>query len=64
MLGMPAPLVPWLRGYLPLPALPAGARLTDVQTRAGEVAVFISLPPVDEALTPALARQLRRRLLG
>lgn len=58
IVGLPAPLVRFLRGYLPLPPLPRGARLTEVGHTDGEVAVTFTFDEVDEALTPDLARRL------
>ena len=57
--GMPTPLVRFLRGYLPLPPLPRGARLTEVRPGDGELVVTFQLDEVDEALTPDVARRLR-----
>ncbi len=57
--GMPAPLTRFLRGYLPLPPLPKGARLTDVQPGDGDLAVTFALEHVDEPLTPDLAKRVR-----
>ena len=63
VLGRHAPLVSLLRGYLPLPPLPAGARLANVVHNDGELAAFFDLGEVDEPITPGLARRLRKRLL-
>ncbi len=62
MLGVPAPLVGLLRGYLPLPPLPLGAHLTRVEAGDGELTTWFSLPEIDEPLSPELAFRLRRRL--
>lgn len=58
VVGLPAPLVRFLRGYLPLPPLPRGARLTEVGHGDGELAVTFTFEEVDEPLTPDLARRL------
>jgi hypothetical protein len=58
--GVPAPLVRFLRGYLPLPPLPRGARLVDVRPGEGEVAVTFQIDELDEAITPDIARRLRQ----
>jgi len=58
IVGLPAPLVRFFRGYLPLPPLPRGARLTQVGHADGEVAVTLGFDHVDEALTPDLAKRL------
>jgi hypothetical protein len=57
--GVPTPLVRFLRGYLPLPPLPRGARITEVRPGDGELAVTFQLDEVDEPLTPDVARRLR-----
>jgi hypothetical protein len=58
IVGLPAPLVRLFRGYLPLPPLPRGARLTEVGHAEGEVAVTFGFDHVDEPLTPDLAKRL------
>jgi hypothetical protein len=58
MLGMPAPLVRFLRGYLPLPPLPRGARLDRVDHGDGELCVTFVIDEVDETITPDIARRL------
>jgi hypothetical protein len=62
VVGLPTPLVHLVRGYLPLPPLPKGARLTDVQPGDGRLAVTFALAELDEPLTPDLARWLLPRL--
>ena len=57
--GIPTPLVRFLRGYLPLPPLPRGARLVDVRPGDGELAVTFQIDELDEAITPDIARRLR-----
>lgn len=59
IVGLPTPLVRFFRGYLPLPPLPKGARLTEVRPSDGEVAVTFELDQLDERLTPHIARRLR-----
>ncbi len=63
MFGRQAPLVNLLRGFLPLPPLPAGVHLARVEHSDGEVAAYFDLGVLDEPLTPNLARRLRKRLL-
>jgi len=58
VVGLPAPIVRFLRGYLPLPPLPRGARLTEVTHGDGELAVTFAFEEVDEPLTPDLVRRL------
>ena len=59
IVGLPAPMVRFFRGYLPLPPLPKGARITDVRPGNGELAVTFQLDEIDEPLTPDIARRLR-----
>lgn len=59
IVGLPTPLVRFLRGYLPLPPLPKGARITQVHPGQGELAVTFTLEHVDEPITPDIARRLR-----
>jgi hypothetical protein len=61
--GVSAPLVRLLRGYLPLPPLPRGARLVDLRPGDGELAVTFEVDEVDEAITPDIARRLRQLAL-
>jgi hypothetical protein len=63
MFGRQAPLVNLMRGYLPLPPLPAGVRLVRVVHSDGELVAYFDLGELDEPLTPGLARRLRHRLL-
>ena len=58
IVGLPAPLVRFFRGYLPLPPLPRGARITEVSPGDGELAVTFMLDEIDERLTPDIARRL------
>lgn len=60
MLGLPTPLVRFLRGYLPLPPLPRGAKLHSVDPSAGELAVTFLIDEVDEPMTPQVAQRLAR----
>jgi hypothetical protein len=59
IVGLPAPLARFVRGYLPLPPLPKGARITDVSPGDGELVVTFELANLDEPLTPDIARRLR-----
>lgn len=59
IVGLPTPLVRFFRGYLPLPPLPKGARITEVHHSDGELAVTFALDRLDEPLTPDIARRLR-----
>jgi hypothetical protein len=61
--GLPTPVMGFLRGYLPLPPLPRGARLTKVDHEDGRLTAWFSLDDVDQPLSPAIARRLRPRLL-
>ncbi len=57
--GLPAPLVRFFRGYLPLPPLPRGARIKEVRPGEGELAVTFQIDELDEPITPDIARRLR-----
>lgn len=59
IVGLSAPLARFFRGYLPLPPLPKGARITEVRPGDGELAVTFALDHLDEPLTPDIARRLR-----
>lgn len=61
--GLPAPVVGMLRGYLPLPPLPRGARLHRVDHEDGSLTAWFALDEIDQPLTPAIARRLRPSLL-
>ncbi|MGK2950488.1 MAG: LmeA family phospholipid-binding protein [Acidimicrobiales bacterium] len=60
IVGLPAPLARFFRGYLPLPPLPKGAHITEVRPSDGELAVTFELEAIDEPLTPDIARRLRQ----
>ncbi|MEY2456155.1 MAG: hypothetical protein QOK06_1249 [Acidimicrobiaceae bacterium] len=62
MLGVAAPVMPTLPGYLPLPPLPLGARITKVTPAEGELTLWLALSDVDEALTAGVALRIARRL--
>jgi hypothetical protein len=62
VVGLPAPLVRFLRGYLPLPPLPRGARLLRVVHSEGELTARFGLDDLDEPLSPAVAGRLARTL--
>jgi hypothetical protein len=57
--GVPAPLVRFVRGYLPLPPLPKGARIVQVRPGDGRLSVTFALDALDEPLTPDITRRLR-----
>jgi hypothetical protein len=61
VLGVPAPMARLFRGYLPLPALPSGARLGRVAHGDGEVSVTVDLGPLDEPIDAGLTERLLRR---
>jgi len=62
LLGMPAPLVRFLRGYLPLPPLPRSARLEHVAPADGELALSFRIDRFEQPLTPDVTDRLRRLL--
>jgi len=59
IVGLPTTLVRFFKGYLPLPPLPKGARITEVRPGDGELAVTFALEHLDEPITPDIARRLR-----
>lgn len=61
--GLPAPVVGMFRGFLPLPPLPRGARLTKVDHEHEQFTAWFSLDDIDQPLTPAIARRIRPALL-
>lgn len=61
---LPASIRQFLVGNLPLPPLPAGARLAHVSHADGELAVRVALEDIDEAITPSLPTRMQRRLGG
>lgn len=62
LLGMPAPLVRFLRGYLPLPPLPRGAQLESVVPSDGELTLTFHMDRFEQALTPDVRKRLRQVL--
>lgn len=62
LLGMPAPLVRFLRGYLPLPPLPRSARLEDVRPGDGELTLSFRIERFEQPLTPDITQRLRQLL--
>lgn len=59
IVGLPTTLVRFFKGYLPLPPLPKGARMTDVRPGDGVLAVTFALEHLDEPITPDIAKRLR-----
>jgi hypothetical protein len=59
IVGLSAPMARFFRGYLPLPPLPRGARITELRPSDGELEVTFQLDEIDEPLTPEIARRLR-----
>lgn len=62
LLGVPAPLVRFLRGYLPLPPLPRHATLDAVEPGDGELTLRFSIERFEQPLTPDVTDRLRRLL--
>ena len=58
VIGLPTPLVRFLRGYLPLPPLPRGAHLVEVTHAEGELAARFRIDELDEPMTPDVARRI------
>ena len=63
LLGVPTPMVRFLRGYLPLPPLPRNAVLEAVDPSEGELTVTFRIDEFEQSLTPDVASRLRRLLL-
>jgi hypothetical protein len=62
LLGVPAPLVRFLRGYLPLPPLPRSARLDQVRPGDGELTLSFVIDRFEQPLTPDVTDRLRQVL--
>jgi hypothetical protein len=62
VMGVPAPMSRLFRGYLPLPALPAGARLGRVEHGDREISVTVDLGQLDEPIDLGLTDRLARRI--
>lgn len=62
LLGVPAPLVRFLRGYLPLPPLPRHAVLEAVDPAPGELTLTFRIDDFRQRLTPDVAGRLRSLL--
>lgn len=62
LLGVPAPLVRFLRGYLPLPPLPRSAVLESVDPADGELTLTFRIDEFRQSLTPDVTRRLRQLL--
>lgn len=62
LLGVPAPLVRFLRGYLPLPPLPRSAVLESVDPAEGELTLTFRIDEFRQTLTPDVRRRLGQLL--
>jgi hypothetical protein len=62
LLGVPTPLVRFLRGYLPLPPLPRDAVLESVTPGDGELALDLRIDEFRQPLTPDVRKRLRQVL--
>lgn len=62
LLGVPAPLARFLRGYLPLPPLPRHAVLESVDPAAGELTLTLRIDEFRQKLTPDVRRRLGQLL--
>lgn len=62
LLGVPTPLVRFLRGYLPLPPLPRHAVLERVDPADGELALTFRIEEFRQALTPDVRKRLGQLL--
>lgn len=62
LLGVPAPMVRFLRGYLPLPPLPRHAVLESVEPADGELTLTLRIDEFRQPLTPQVTKRLRQLL--
>lgn len=62
LLGVPTPLVRFLRGYLPLPPLPRDAVLESVTPGDGELTLSFRIEEFRQSLTPDVRTRLRQLL--
>lgn len=62
LLGVPTPLVRFLRGYLPLPPLPRDAVLESVISGDGEITLSFRIEEFRQSLTPDVRKRLRQLL--
>lgn len=62
LLGVPAPMARFLRGYLPLPPLPRAAKLEEVHSRDGELELAFRIERFEQPLTPDVRNRLARLL--
>lgn len=62
LLGVPAPLTRFLRGYLPLPPLPRQASLSAVDPSDGELTLTFTIERFEQGLTPDVAQRLGQLL--
>ncbi len=62
LLGVPTPLVRFLRGYLPLPPLPRDAVLESVIPGDGEITLSFRIEEFRQSLTPDVRKRLRQLL--
>ncbi len=62
LLGVPTPLVRFLRGYLPLPPLPRSAKLDSVAPSDGELTLRFRIERFEQPLTPAVSTRIRKLL--
>ncbi len=62
LLGVPAPLVRFLRGYLPLPPLPRSAILESVDPAEGELTLTFRIEEFRQTLTPDVRKRLGQLL--
>jgi hypothetical protein len=58
VIGLPTPLLRFLRGYLPLPPLQRGAHLVEVLHADGELSARFRIDQLDEPMTPDVARRV------
>ncbi|MEM9033442.1 MAG: LmeA family phospholipid-binding protein [Actinomycetota bacterium] len=62
VLGVPTPMTSLFRGYLPMPALPSGAKLGTVTHGHEELSATVELGELDEPIDAGLTQRLIRRV--
>lgn len=60
--GLPPALQALVSSSLPLPELPEGTRLVDIEHAEGRVSVHFEVDEVDEPVDPGMGRRLRQEL--
>lgn len=62
LFGVPAPMVSFIRGYLPLPPLPRNAKLEAVDPSDGELTLTFRIDRFEQKLTPDVRKRVTQLL--